>query len=82
MQHPAMSVAAFLAVVLVLFPFAVQQTLFRRQYFPSFLIALWLLLANIIYGVNSLVWASDAAVRIPVWCDISKSSQYPECTQA
>ncbi|GBE87051.1 predicted protein [Sparassis crispa] len=30
----------------------------------------WLLLCNIIQGINSLVWASNIAVHVPVWCDI------------
>ena len=72
MQHPAMPAAAFLAVVIVCLPFAIQKALYSRQNFPSFALALWLLVANVICGVDALVWAQDAAVHIPVWCDISE----------
>ncbi|KAJ7164152.1 pheromone A receptor-domain-containing protein [Mycena filopes] len=33
-------------------------------------LALWLLLGNAVHAVNTLVWASTDAVRVPVWCDI------------
>ena len=71
MRHPVMPAAAFLAASLTLVPFVVQTALLRRQYLPSFSLALWLLLANIIYGVDSLIWAGDAFIRVPIWCDIS-----------
>ena len=77
MQHPAMPAAAFLAVVIVCLPFAIQKALYSRQNFPSFALALWLLVANVICGVDALVWAQDAAVHIPVWCDISEWSMKP-----
>jgi pheromone a factor receptor len=70
MQRPYMPLATFLAMVLVCMPFVVQRTLLRRQHLPYISIALWLLLANLICGVNSLVWADNVTVRVPIWCDI------------
>ena len=72
MHHPAMPVTAFLAAILVSVPFVVHRILFRRQYLPSFALALWLLLASIIYGVDSIIWANDASIRRSSWCDISE----------
>ncbi|KIP01347.1 mating-type-like pheromone receptor, partial [Phlebiopsis gigantea 11061_1 CR5-6] len=66
-----MPAAAFLAAVIVPFPLAIQPALFSRRNFPSFALALWLIVANIICGVDALVWANYATVRIPVWCDIT-----------
>ena len=33
-------------------------------------LAIWLLLSNIIHGVDSIVWAGNVAVHVPAWCDI------------
>ncbi|GJF00158.1 pheromone receptor STE3 [Phanerochaete sordida] len=65
---PAAALAAAAALAL---PFAAQRTLVRRQYLPLVAMALWLFCANIVYGVDALLWAGSSAVRVPVWCDIS-----------
>ena len=72
MQRPFMPLAAFLAAVLICIPFLVQSPLRRREHLPYISLAFWLCLANIICGVDSIVWSDNTVVRVPVWCDIGK----------
>lgn len=37
----------------------------------------WLLVCNLIQGVNSVVWAGNEVIRSPVWCDIGKGDYCP-----
>lgn len=80
MQHPIIPVAAFAAAVLVFIPFVLQRTLVRNL--PLVAVAIWMSLANVIRGVNSLVWAGSIATRVPVWCDISASTPFINRTLA
>ena len=34
----------------------------------------WLMLCDVIQGVNAVVWAGNAEVKVPVWCDIGASN--------
>lgn len=68
-----MPIAAFAAAVLVIIPFVLQRTLVRNL--PLAAVAIWMSLANVIRGVNSLVWAGSIATRVPVWCDITTKIQ-------
>ncbi|EKM52537.1 uncharacterized protein PHACADRAFT_261026 [Phanerochaete carnosa HHB-10118-sp] len=70
MPHP-MPAAAFAAAAGLSLPIVVQGVLLRRQCLPVVATALWLFFANVVYGVNALVWAGSDAIRIPVWCDIA-----------
>ncbi|KAL0068229.1 hypothetical protein AAF712_004614 [Marasmius tenuissimus] len=33
-------------------------------------LVVWLVVGNLIHGVNSLVWSGNTDIHIPVWCDI------------
>lgn len=35
------------------------------------LLVAWLVVCNIIHGVNALLWSGNDDVHIPAWCDIS-----------
>lgn len=35
-------------------------------------IVIWLCTANLVHGINALVWAGNVNIHIPVWCDIGK----------
>lgn len=43
---------------------------------PSASIILWLILCNIIHGINSVIWFGNQAEHAPVWCDISRIFGY------
>ena len=70
-RHP-MPVVAFAAAAGLSIPFAAQRTLVRKQYLSVVAMALWLLIANVVGGVNAVVWAGSDAVHIPAWCDIGE----------
>ncbi|KAF7421275.1 hypothetical protein PC9H_011797 [Pleurotus ostreatus] len=67
MQYPQLPVAAFLAAALVLIP---TPWHWRARNIATCGIIFWLFVVNFIYGVNSILWASDVIDRAPIWCDI------------
>ena len=71
MYYPQLPVGAFIAAALVLFPL---PSYWRSKNVATLSLILWLFLMNLIYGLNSLVWADNASPRWLVWCDISGSS--------
>lgn len=34
----------------------------------------WLVICNLVHGINALVWAGNVDIHIPVWCDIGMFS--------
>nr|AAF01419.1 Rcb2.42 [Coprinopsis cinerea] len=62
-----MPICAFLAAILVLIPLPWH---WRAKNIPTLSLSIWLFVSNIIYGVNSILWADNYAVKVPVWCDI------------
>ncbi|KAJ7164180.1 putative fungal pheromone GPCR, STE3-type [Mycena filopes] len=63
----ALSAPAFLAAALVLIPLPGH---WRTRNIATLSIISWLFLLNLSYGVNALVWAGNADIVLPVWCDI------------
>ncbi|KAJ8075729.1 hypothetical protein PM082_021359 [Marasmius tenuissimus] len=41
-----------------------------RNDVPQMSLVVWLVVGNLIHGVNSLVWSGNTDIHIPVWCDI------------
>jgi pheromone a factor receptor len=37
---------------------------------PAVSIISWLFVCNAIHAANSLVWADNTGVHVPIWCDI------------
>ncbi|KZT19583.1 fungal pheromone STE3G-protein-coupled receptor [Neolentinus lepideus HHB14362 ss-1] len=66
--HPELPVGAFLAAFLVLFPLPWH---WRARNIATIAIMLWLFVINVVNAVNSIVWAGNIIIRIPVWCDIT-----------
>ena len=73
MYYPQLPVCAFIASALVLFPLPSH---WRSKNVATLSLILWLFLMNLIYGLDSLVWADNARPRWFVWCDISGSSLF------
>ncbi|KAJ8515195.1 hypothetical protein ONZ45_g7334 [Pleurotus djamor] len=67
MQYPQLPVAAFVAAFLVLIPVPWH---WRARNVATCAIISWLFVINIIYGINSIIWAADVIDRYPIWCDI------------
>ncbi|KIJ08355.1 hypothetical protein PAXINDRAFT_88958 [Paxillus involutus ATCC 200175] len=68
MQNPALPVGAFLAAILVLVPLPWH---WRARNIGTLAIIAWLFVLNLIYGINSIVWAGNVNNPVPVWCDIT-----------
>ncbi|EED83563.1 hypothetical fungal pheromone GPCR, STE3-type, partial [Postia placenta Mad-698-R] len=75
--------ASFIAAVLVLTPLPSH---WRARNAATLSLIAWLFVVDVIYGVNSTVWANNVEVRVKVWCDITTkimigvSTALPACT--
>ncbi|KAI0830074.1 pheromone A receptor-domain-containing protein [Trametes gibbosa] len=63
-ELPAISFLCVAALVLVAPVFVSSRNI------PVSSLAAWLICCNVIHGVNTLAWAGNDAIHIPVWCDI------------
>jgi pheromone a factor receptor len=68
-MHIELPIGAFVSATLVLVPLPWH---WRARNIPTLSIIAWLFIANIIYGVNSLIWANNVRIVVPVWCDIGE----------
>ncbi|KAJ3833884.1 pheromone A receptor-domain-containing protein [Lentinula raphanica] len=41
-----------------------------RTDIPQLALVLWLLVCNLIQGINSLIWAGNTDIHVPRWCDL------------
>lgn len=69
MEHPELPIFSFLAALLVLIPLPWH---WRARNIATLSIIVWLFLVDIIYGVNSLIWAGNSRATALVWCDVSE----------
>lgn len=63
-----LSAGALIAAVLVFIPLPSH---WRARNVAILSLIAWLFVVDLIYGVNTIVWAGNVEVRIVVWCDIS-----------
>lgn len=70
MQHLEFPIVSFLVVFLLL---CSLPSHIRAQSISLISLIFWLAAANIIHGVNSIVWAGNVSIRLEVWCDITTS---------
>lgn len=68
-MHAELPVAAFVAAGLVLVPLPWH---WRARNIATVSITIWLFVSNIVYAINSIIWAGNVAASALVWCDISK----------
>ncbi|KAI6106636.1 GPCR fungal pheromone mating factor [Pisolithus croceorrhizus] len=66
----SLSAFSFLLATLVLTPLTCY---FRASNIAAVAVGGWLSVVNVIYAVDALIWAGDASVKVPLWCDISSS---------
>jgi len=64
-----LSISAFLAAILVLFPL---PSYWRSRNVPILAIISWLFSVDLVQPANSVIWLDNTRNVIPVWCDISK----------
>ncbi|KAH6890866.1 pheromone receptor [Coprinopsis sp. MPI-PUGE-AT-0042] len=68
MKYPELPVFAILSAILVLVPLPSQ---WRARNVATLALIVWLFVANVVYAINTLVWAGNAQDRSPVYCDIA-----------
>ena len=67
MQNASLPVVAFLAAFLVIIPLPWH---WRARNVGTLAIMVWLFIMNVVYGVNTIVWAGNVDDPAPIWCDI------------
>jgi pheromone a factor receptor len=67
MHHPEVPTASALAAVLILIPLPAQ---IRSRNVALIALSIGSFFINVIFLVNSLVWAGTSLNVAPVWCDI------------
>ena len=68
-MHAELPVGAFVAALLVLVPLPWH---WRACNVATVSIIAWLFVSNIVYAINSIIWAGNVEDSAPVWCDISE----------
>ena len=69
MSRVELPVLSFLAVLslLVILPLHLGS-----RNIPFLFVIAWLLVCNIIQGIDAIVWANDALIRAEGWCDLGE----------
>jgi pheromone a factor receptor len=44
----------------------------RRGSVANLTLVGWLLACNLLHAINSIIWADNLAIHVPVWCDIGE----------
>jgi len=65
--YPLFPIASFLGFILVLMPLPLHLQAWNSG---TCFYVFWTSIACLNQFINSVVWASDAINRAPVWCDI------------
>ncbi|PPQ96640.1 hypothetical protein CVT26_010680 [Gymnopilus dilepis] len=68
MRYPELPIFAFISAALVIIPLPWH---WRARNVATIAIMLWLFVVNVIYGINSIIWAGNVNDPAPVWCDIT-----------
>ena len=71
MMRVELPVLSFLAALSL---FVILPLHLRSRNIPFLFLIAWLLVCNIIQGVDAIVWANDALVRAEGWCDLGEPS--------
>ncbi|KAB5588026.1 Pheromone B beta 1 receptor [Ceratobasidium theobromae] len=64
----AIPIVSFICVILALIPLPLH---WRTRNVATLSLIFWLVLGNIVRGINSVIWSGTTAVKYKVWCDIS-----------
>ncbi|KXN83187.1 Pheromone B beta 1 receptor [Leucoagaricus sp. SymC.cos] len=68
MRYPERPIFTFLAAVLVLIPLPWH---WRARNIATVSLITWLFVVNVIYCINSIIWAGNVRNIAPAWCDIT-----------
>ena len=70
MAHVELAIISFTCVALLILVLPLHL---RRHNVANLALTAWLVVYNVIHGVNALIWASNTISHVPVWCDIGAS---------
>ena len=68
-MHPEFPPVAFISAFATLI---VVPWHWRAGNVATLALAFWLFLANVIYGVDAIIWGNSIDIIAPIWCDISE----------
>ncbi|KAH7924988.1 STE3-domain-containing protein [Leucogyrophana mollusca] len=71
-MHVELPLGAFIATAIVLVPLPWH---WRAKNIATLSIILWLFISNLIFAINSVIWANTVLNVAPVWCDIATKLQ-------
>src|ERR1700722_4014048 len=69
MTHTELPVVSFICTALLV---ALLPVHFGRFSVTNLCITAWLLVCNVIHGVNAILWANTTELRFSIWCDIGE----------
>lgn len=69
MTRAELPVLSFLAVLSL---FVILPLHLSSRNIPFLLVIAWLLVCNIIQGIDAIVWADNALIRAEGWCDLGE----------
>jgi len=69
MTRVELPVLAFLAVLSL---FVILPLHLNSRNIPFLFLISWLLVCNIIQGIDAIVWANNALIRAEGWCDLGE----------
>ncbi|VDB95388.1 unnamed protein product [Peniophora sp. CBMAI 1063] len=68
MQHLEFPIVTFFNAVLLLDPIPFH---YKSGNVAMLSMTIWLLLVNLVYGIDAILWAGTVLIKDKVWCDIS-----------
>jgi hypothetical protein len=71
-SYPLFPIASILCSILLLLSLATRAFL-QHHSFGVTMLSLCLFFNNIVNGINTIVWADNADLKAPVYCDIGES---------
>ena len=66
----------FLSFICLAFLVAANLVRHVREDIPVLSIVAWLIVCNLIHGINASVWAGNSQLHAPAWCDIGIYDQF------
>ncbi|KAL4077892.1 GPCR fungal pheromone mating factor [Scleroderma citrinum] len=71
-MHAELPVCAFIAAFLVLVPLPWH---WHARNVATLSMIVWLFVSNVVYAVNSIIWAGNVLDSAPIWCDVTTKLQ-------
>ncbi|KAG6827326.1 hypothetical protein H0H87_005063, partial [Tephrocybe sp. NHM501043] len=66
-MQPTLAAVSFVSVALLALFIPIARV---RCNVANLAVVAWLVGANLVHGINAIIWAGNVELRVPVWCDI------------